>query len=586
MKEIVYHLNKKNYNICIAWIFIYLVFMIMAGLFTYSMMFDNLYKQNVLTTNMFKTILDQNAQQLITNPDKFQRVVVSDVEGEVLIQYGSLIPGLTTLHDSLMFSKVKQGKMAMSNFYFDPILKQVAFDIGINYKNRIYIGTITLDESIGTFIGNVELSEFIVLDENRYGYYYKEDNFAGINKNSKEIIEWVSSVLFKQDSLYYFYIGRNIGNLEFYSFTPVLDNLLPLFLLFVIPFFIGLILILFQRKMMIKNLKEQAVMVDKISEDIHEGKFITENVFDKRFDINKNLYHKINDLLEKNKNCRMEILRYSEKLGDYSENLKELKLNLEYIKRFFEELQLKKAFDLEESIIELFRMFFDNNKALETIMLKLNNNEIFSSGEIVNIDFEEITDLVEIGTYKVELMATFKNKKHYDLKQIELLHFGLFVRYLLYIHITKTDEYTNEFNSTKNFQLFSDLVSKEIHKANRYNLKGLLAYFLLENCDEIKEKYGESILSIINDSMSAILRNEIRKSDILGTYKEGFFLVYFYDFDLETVKEKNDKIVYKIKIEEKIKQLGIEIKIKTGFVPVEKNTKDFETIFGKCLIEK
>jgi GGDEF domain-containing protein len=313
---------------------------------------------------------------------------------------------------------------------------------------------------------------------------------------------------------------------------------------------------------------------------------IPDRFLGKNVDINTPLYREINSLLEKNASCKREANRFSEKLSNYSERMKGLKLNLEYVQRYFEELQLKKTILLEESLLEVFRMFFsEDDSVMASAVISINDEKIFSYGEGNFVPFEAINENVELGTYQIKTSIVFNEKKYYDLKQTEILLFSIFCRYLLYLFVMKNDEYMNEFNSTKNFRLFSDLVSKEIHRANRYDLKGVLAYFVLKNHEEILDRYGEDILLLINDSISAVLRDGIRKSDILGTYKEGFFLVYFYNFDYETAEGKIRWIVDRINAEEKIRQLNIAIELKKGFSCIGKNTKNFDTVFGKILIE-
>jgi GGDEF domain-containing protein len=550
------------------------------------MIVDDLSKQNIQTTNMFKTILYQNSLQLISNPDVFQRVAVSDLEGQVLVQYGALIPGLDVLSGNSIFKNIIEQDSALSNFYFDPALNKVCFDIGLKNKNRIYIGTVTVDDFINKFLGNADLAEFIVLDRNNLGYLFIDNVFTPINMNNDHVISWINSTILNYHDKLYYYVGRRIDEILFISFAPVVENILALFLIFLIPFFFGLLMIHLVKRIVVSERIERNNVIKKIYQIINAGMPVPVTFLDDKTDNTYLLYEEFNDLLSKNNSLKIDTMRYSTKLGDYSEYLKGLKLNLEYIQRYFEELQLKKNLQIEDALLEVFRMFFSESDSTAYATLSINDNEFFSCGEKSDTTFEPVKQSVELGSYHILMTIAFNQKQSYDLKQLEILLFKIFVKYLLYVYIIKNNEYTNEFVSARNFKLFSDLVSKEIHKANRYNLNGVLSYFALKNRDVLIDKYGTEIFQLITDSVSAVLRSEIRKSDIIGTYKEGFFLVYFYDIDHNRVNEKINKMVEKISIEEKIKQLGIEIKIKTGFFCIEKTTKNFDTVFGKLLIEE
>ncbi len=564
----------------------YMLFIVIAGYFSYSAVISDLNRENLLMINLFKTVLHQNSLQLVSNPEDFERVVVSDMEGQVLIQYGNLIPGLDVLNGNPIFGKIVSDDYSISNFYFDPVIKKVCFDIGLKSKNRVYIGTITLDESINKFLRNADLCEFIVLDDNDYGYLLKENNFIAVNKNNGQKIKWLNASLFRIDNTVYYYSETTVDLLHFISFSPVLNKILPLFLLFLLPFFIGFLIINLVKRMLFSDFSSRSEEISAVSQMIESGEKIPEDLYGINRDVNQLIYSEVNQLIEKADVYKKEILRYSEKLGDFSEYHKNLKLNLEYIQRYFEELQLKETIQLEEAVIDIFRMFFAENNSTIFAVIAVNDEEIFSCGEKTEKTFELIEKIVELGPYKVQIKIVFEEKKNYDFRQLELLLFDIFVKYLLYLYFIKSNEYTNELNSTRNFQLFTELVSKEIHKVYRYNLKGVLACFVINNREDIIGRYGPDIFQMINDSVSAVLKSEIRKSDILGTYKEGFYLVYFYDFEYEKVKEKIRQIGEKISIEEKIKQLGVHIDLKTDFSVIEKNIRNFEAAFGKLLIKE
>jgi len=579
-------INKKLVNIYLLWIVMYMLFIVIAGYFSYSAVISDLNRENLLMINLFKTVLHQNSLQLVSNPEDFERVVVSDMEGQVLIQYGNLIPGLDVLNGNPIFGKIVSDDYSISNFYFDPVIKKVCFDIGLKSKNRVYIGTITLDESINKFLRNADLCEFIVLDDNDYGYLLKENNFIAVNKNNGQKIKWLNASLFRIDNTVYYYSETTVDLLHFISFSPVLNKILPLFLLFLLPFFIGFLIINLVKRMLFSDFSSRSEEISAVSQMIESGEKIPEDLYGINRDVNQLIYSEVNQLIEKADVYKKEILRYSEKLGDFSEYHKNLKLNLEYIQRYFEELQLKETIQLEEAVIDIFRMFFAENNSTIFAVIAVNDEEIFSCGEKTEKTFELIEKIVELGPYKVQIKIVFEEKKNYDFRQLELLLFDIFVKYLLYLYFIKSNEYTNELNSTRNFQLFTELVSKEIHKVYRYNLKGVLACFVINNREDIIGRYGPDIFQMINDSVSAVLKSEIRKSDILGTYKEGFYLVYFYDFEYEKVKEKIRQIGEKISIEEKIKQLGVHIDLKTDFSVIEKNIRNFEAAFGKLLIKE
>src|SRR6056297_1817367 len=127
-------------NLRIFWILIYLAFMLFYGFTSYQSIHQKLDNRTSYLVNLFDTLYNQNAIQMVSNPDNYNRVIVSDIEGEVLLQYGELIPALTHLDYNTLFKSLTTDKIVLSNFYEDPVVDEVCFDMGIIEKNRIYIG--------------------------------------------------------------------------------------------------------------------------------------------------------------------------------------------------------------------------------------------------------------------------------------------------------------------------------------------------------------------------------------------------------------------------------------------------------------
>src|SRR6056297_1031030 len=156
---------KTTYNgLRIIWILLYLVYMFFFGFSSYETINGLLVDRTTYLVNLFDTLYNQNAIQMVSNPENFKRVLVSDIEGEVLLQYGELIPALTNLEYNSLFRQLQTEKIALSDFYYDPVIDETCFDMGIIEKNRVYIGTLSIEQFLKDNLETLELDDFLIFD--------------------------------------------------------------------------------------------------------------------------------------------------------------------------------------------------------------------------------------------------------------------------------------------------------------------------------------------------------------------------------------------------------------------------------------
>jgi len=74
-------------NVRIIWILIYLVYMFFYGFTSYEAINQKLDGRTTYLVNLFNTLYNQNAIQMISNPENFKRVLVSDIKSFVRIYF-------------------------------------------------------------------------------------------------------------------------------------------------------------------------------------------------------------------------------------------------------------------------------------------------------------------------------------------------------------------------------------------------------------------------------------------------------------------------------------------------------------------
>ena len=237
---------KLTYNgIRLFWILMYLVYMFFFGFTTYQSINGLVVERSTYLVNLFNTLYNQNAIQMVSNPENFDRVLVSDIEGEILLQYGELIPAITNLEYNSLFEKLQTEKIVLSNFYYDPIIDQSCFDMGIIEKNRVYIGTLSANKFLQDNLENLRLDHFLIFDSNSNGYLYEDSGFSSLSYFEREKINWINNVLFISDNTLYFSHTESLNNFRLVAYLPFIKEILPAFIYSIIPFCLGLLIIFF-----------------------------------------------------------------------------------------------------------------------------------------------------------------------------------------------------------------------------------------------------------------------------------------------------------------------------------------------------
>ncbi len=580
---------KLTYNgIRLFWILMYLVYMFFFGFTTYQSINGLVVERSTYLVNLFNTLYNQNAIQMVSNPENFDRVLVSDIEGEILLQYGELIPAITNLEYNSLFEKLQTEKIVLSNFYYDPIIDQSCFDMGIIEKNRVYIGTLSANKFLQDNLENLRLDHFLIFDSNSNGYLYEDSGFSSLSYFEREKINWINNVLFISDNTLYFSHTESLNNFRLVAYLPFIKEILPAFIYSIIPFCLGLLIIFFtEHKNNTENKNKKNRMEEMLIHIIKKSQ-VPETLLNDKDMIKSDLFRKLNEKFINYENYKKDMKRYVEKLSSFSEQTLELKMDIDYLDKYFYNLVNQEEIDFSESIQTLFRIAFEKNERFCQLILKINDKTVFSKepeelGNKLTTGDDYEFNYIELGRYKIDYYVDFCQNIPPEITQIRKTSFELFSRYMALIYSIKRGFNPEELSLTKNFSTFSEMVEREIDKVKRYNDEGILFYLELINFSLIKEKYGVSVAKIIVKRISEIIISEIRNSDIVGVYKEGTFLVYFCNLNKNHARIKIEDICSIIYNDAKIKQIGINIDLKSLIASVDKNTKTFDRLLLKCL---
>jgi len=561
--------------------------MFFFGFTSYESIDSLLVDRTTYLVNLFDTLYNQNAIQMISNPENFKRVLVSDIEGEVLLQYGELIPALTNLEYNNLFRKLQTEKIALSDFYYDPVIDDNCFDMGIIEKNRVYIGTLSVEQFLKNNLENLELDHFLIFDSHFKGYIYKNNTITPLSYFDRDKINWINQSLFLSDMTLYLSHTQRLNNFRYITYIPFMKEVIPLFIYSVIPFCLGLLIIFLTENKEKVALRKKKRQIERQLLFIIKNNKIPESLLTNESDLKSDLFKKLNDKFFHYEKNKKDMKRYVEKLSSNSEQLLEMKSDMEYLEKYFYNLMNQEEMDFSQAIQTLFRIAFEKSESFCALILKINGQTIFSKEqEVIKKQLpsnHEREYILELGRFTLSYDVEFCPNKASEFFEIRKTSFEIFSRYTALIYSVKQGLNPEELSLTKNFSTFSEMVNREIEKVKRYNETGMLFYLDTLNYTLIKDKYGSSVSKIILKRISEIIISNIRNSDISGIYRKGTFLVYFCNLEEIDAKVKIEQIGNTIYNDDKIKQIGINIELRSSICSVDEQTRNFDDLLLKCL---
>lgn len=93
-----------------------------------------------------------------------------------------------------------------------------------------------------------------------------------------------------------------------------------------------------------------------------------------------------------------------------------------------------------------------------------------------------------------------------------------------------------------NIRAFTETMKSEIHRAGRYNYPIAIVYIDLDNFKEVNDRYGHSVGNSVLKTVAGIIKDSVRKTDIIARLGGDEFAILFP----ETNNELADKIVLKV----------------------------------------
>ena len=577
--------NRRINIIILVWILLYILYILFLGFNSYNDLNRTLSDKNRVNKSLLAFNFKNLNDKLIYNPETFERVIISDSSGEVLLQYGRLINGIGNLSFNPIFDIILNEGVAISGFYYDPFLDMDVFDIGILEKNRIYVGTVSVKAFFGHYRKTLDLENIIIFDKNNLGMDFGSGSPEFVNYyNMFKTDAMTSGISIWEDAFYYFNgMETDYGSMKIVTYKNLKEYIFQRFPPLILPFFAGLALFFVVKLLFVNYMKDEL-------DFLHELNHYMENIKPFTIDEERHLpraMHELignyNSLVEEQRRQRSEIKRLVGKNSEKSEIWCSSKEKLITLNQYIDRLISSSDNKPEKALKDVFEILFENDSAIGGVELFLDKKLIV---QIENHNRE--------ATYIEGVKCTFLNEKlslnvrknragSLESQSIKIELAKFVIKSLEIIFSYKNEEMRDSLTGVNKFSYFAEQMEREIYNCRRYNYSGSLVLIRIDTFESINAKYGDTVSDVLLKITSEVLIDGIRKGDLIGLYTKGAFMLFLKEISEEVINKKMEEVERRLLANDRIKQMDIEIDLSFSVSTCDEETRDFDSLLSECL---
>lgn len=526
----------------ISWVLLYCIFLVFFGF---------------LKGSIFSSLMKTQTRDLI-------RIVSLTVENIFLQAKSDVQQALDAWvwnrNGELLFSKTKQPtSSSMANF--EEVLRKLsdeelflsefrssvydsgAFLYAASWENEtLRLAGFSAETWIGLLqaLMDEEWKGFIV-DENDNGFYFDHGQIKDIDFLNKSIVQQYTSYLLRYENRYYFLYEERLSGLTFIYLRSVRSTVFGVFLTAMLPFFMGVFLILFVGVFLRKKISLENGVLDTYCEELKKGRIVTPITAETVTAQKMNTFTiAINEILEQNSVCEKEIDRLTKKSAQLSETIRINFQNVTSVNRLLQKFAFSEDYNIQRAIEAVAEVLIKDDQMIAQCNIFFGKECVFKkAGEELSEEGAEKI-VVEQGDSRILLLL----KPGKDCSERDfLLKQEVFITFFyttLILFLLRQETQLDPFTGLYRFEHFSKLAQIELDKNKRYGHKGSIVLTNLKNFRLINERFGLNTSNQFISTVAKIIKYNIRKGDIAGRFSGDRFLIFFQENSKAEAAKKMD----------------------------------------------
>jgi len=183
-------------------------------------------------------------------------------------------------------------------------------------------------------------------------------------------------------------------------------------------------------------------------------------------------------------------------------------------------------------------------------------------------------------TYEIRILKAF-------IQSISIIYENMLLYHDLYdlYQIRKKEAITDPLTSLNNYRYFRTESERELLRAERYSKPFSLAIIDIDNFKLYNDSHGHLAGDKVLISLAKLLKDNIRKSDIIARYGGDEFILILPELELDQAKSLAEKLCEKMHQSDELKKLdlkSVELSISIGIASYPESGKTIDKLLKKA----
>jgi len=542
--------KKSVHKLQWLWFAIFLALALAFGCFQssqYTQRFEEVLQQqsNILDSWVSSLVYQDNVRNMA------RRRMVYDyaIEPHTSIQKIYQIFDFYALEKPLL-SRDLMGIWLSEIFWDDHLEQDVVLLLHMNHEKFVleWFDIHTFQSMVNPFIQ--ESYPLILIDSNLYGI------FLG-GKTAQEPFDFFSLQRFTvlnnpffiiHGSLFY-YREYQWNQFRVFQLGLLSPDILQSFLNVLIPFIIGLVFFIHISSYASQESRKVATSIDNLERAIRNEKSLIFPEGTSLLEGWEPIFQEWNNHVKRKGTVQKEIERLTKRVSELGNREMEYNRGINAMYQVLARLSLEHQYDVRTVFSSMMETVFLKSPVFKSIVMEKDQQIVERWG----VSSENYSDMISVRyhyeEYTLKILPSNEiNENEYQVHR-EMLRLG--AQTIVTLCLLASKGQIDPRSGLLRFDVFRDLLEKEMDKCHRYQSPGILSILELNELPQLLEQFGIGFMEGLEQKIGTILQQGVRSSDLLCKYSEKSYLLFFLQSNDASVEERLQSIAKRI-IEESI----------------------------------
>ncbi len=430
----------------------------------------------------------------------------------------------------------------LSEIYWDPQLEQeVVLLLHMNHEHFVleWFDIHTFQSLVNPFIQ--ESYPLIFMDSNLYGIILGGERGQGpIDFFSLQRITVLNNPFFILDGSVFSYREYQWNQFRVFQLGLLSSDVLQSFLNVLIPFIIGLGFFIYISSKIHQENRKVATSIENLERAIRNEKSLIFPEGTSWLVGWEPIFKEWNNQIKRKATVHKEIERLTKRVSELGNREMEYNRGINGMYQILARLSLEHQFEVRTIFSSMMETVFLKSSVFKSILLEKDQQVIEQWGASSETFADMLSVRYHYEEYTLKILPSDEISENEYQVHREMLRLG--AQTIVTLCLLASKGQIDPRSGLLRFDVFRDLLEKEMDKCHRYQSSGILSILELYELPQLQEQFGIGFMEGLEQKIGTILQQGVRSSDLLCKYSEKSYLLFFLQSNGPSVEERLQSI--------------------------------------------